>query len=128
MTNKPTIIKKILIFLLLMSFQFGYLSWGNNSSSFVFQTEAKLFRELMTDPLSLIHPFIMIPLLGQFLLLFALFQKEPGKTITFTGIACSGLLMLMLLFIGIWTLEFKILSSAVPFVVLSLLLFRSYKK
>ncbi len=114
--------------MLLLSFQFGYLSWGNNNSSFVFQVEAKLFSELVKNPLSLMHPFIVIPLLGQLLLLFTLFQKEPSKAISFVGITCTGLLMLMFLFIGIWTLNLKILISAVPFVVLSLLLFRSYKK
>jgi hypothetical protein len=120
--------KKLLNLLAILSFQIGYLAWGTDKSLFVFQAEALLLNKAITNPTSVMHPFILIPLLGQLLLIVTLFQKEPSKAMTFIGIACLALLMLMLLFIGVSVPNGKILISALPFFILFVLILRIHKK
>jgi hypothetical protein len=120
--------KKFLNLLVLLSFQIGYLSWGTGKSLFVFQAEALLINKAMTNPFAVLHPFIVIPFLGQLLLIITLFQKKPSKAMTIIGVTCSGLLMLMLLFIGVAVPNFNILISALPFVTFGVLLLRIHKK
>jgi peptidoglycan/LPS O-acetylase OafA/YrhL len=120
--------KKILNLLAILSFQIGYLAWGHGKALFVFQGEIELFKKAASHPLTLFHPIILIPFIGQILLVFTLFQKEPGKTLTFIGVACLAVLMLLLLFIGVSVPDFKILTSALPFIAISVLVLRTHKK
>lgn len=120
--------KKTLNFLAILSFQIGYLAWGHGKALFIFQGEIELFKKALSNPLSLIHPIIIIPFVGQLLLVYTLFQKEPGKTPTFIGLACLALLMLLLLFIGVSIPDIKILTSSLPFVTFSVLILRAHKK
>jgi hypothetical protein len=120
--------KKLLTFLSLLSFQLGYLSWGKGQTLFIFQGEAEIIRKGIANPMSVLHPFILVPFLGQLLLIITLFQKEPSKTLTFIGLGCLSMLMLMLLFIGVSVPDGKIFISALPFFVVAVLILRTYKK
>lgn len=104
--------------LLLVSL-FGYLEWGKDNSSFLFEAEYEVVRLLLTDPAEAAHPFSLLPLFGQILLLITLFQKKPGRGLTLVGIACIGLLLLFMFFIGIVGPNFRILASTLPFLFLS---------
>jgi len=106
---------KILIVLLIITSLFGYLEWGGNNSAFLFQSEYDIFRLLFTAPKSIVHPFVLLPLFGQILLLIALFQKKPSKILIYISIACLGLLLGFMFFIGITSMNFKILISTLPF-------------
>ncbi|MEI2749286.1 MAG: hypothetical protein V9E88_11070 [Ferruginibacter sp.] len=87
--------KKLLNACLFISFLFGYLEWSRVEHLFIFQAEWDIFRKsLNTDPVSVLHPFTLIPFIGQLLILYSLFQKVPGRIITLAGIACMGILML----------------------------------
>lgn len=112
---------KILNLLIIVSSLFGYLEWGKNNSSFLYEGEFEVLAKLFTDPKSAAHPFIIIPLLGQILLLVTLFQQSPNKYLTYLGIACLGLLLGLMTFIGIIDMNFKILISTIPFLALSIL-------
>lgn len=107
---------------------FGYLEWGKDQHSFIFQTEAEIFSKLFSSPQSLLHPFILIPLFGQLLLLFTIISKKQSKAITITAIISISLLMLLLLFIGILDLKYKILFSTFPFLITAIIAFRIYLK
>lgn len=120
--------KKILNLLVVLSFQIGYLAWGHGKALFIFEGEIELFKKAINHPLSLIHPIIIIPFVGQMLLLFTLLQKEPDKTLTFIGLACLAVLMLFLLFIGVYVPDIKILTSTLPFITISVLILRTHKK
>lgn len=106
---------KILTLLLIITSLFGYLEWGGNNSSFLFQSEYDVLTKIFTEPKTVVHPFTIIPLVGQILLLIILFQKKPSKMLTYIGIACLGLLLGFMFFIGITSLNFKILTSTLPF-------------
>ena len=113
----PTTKTKILISLLIITSLFGHLEWGQGNQMFLFQVEAEIFTKIFKDPLSVLHPFTVLPFIGQLILLFTLFQKKPGKVLTFIGTGCLGILLALVLFIGIIELKFSILFSAVPFFV-----------
>lgn len=106
---------KILNSLLIITSLFGYLEWGAGNRSFLFQTEYEVFRKMFSNPEHVAHPFVLLPLLGQLLLLFTWFQKKPAKVLTYLGIGCLSLLLGLMFFIGIWEMNFKILFSTLPF-------------
>ncbi|MCB0525401.1 MAG: hypothetical protein R3A50_01985 [Saprospiraceae bacterium] len=113
---------------LIISSLMGYLEWGGNNSMFLFEGELDVLTKLWKDPLSALHPFTLMPLIGQVLLVFTLFQKKPSKLITYIGIACIGLLLLFMLVIGAVGTNFKVLVSVVPFWVLVYLVIRHNRK
>ena len=119
---------KILNLLLIITSLFGYLEWGGNNSSFLFQSEYDVLTNIFTDPKMAVHPFTIIPLLGQILLLITLFQKQPNKILTYIGIACLGLLLGFMFFIGMISMNFKILISTLPFLATALYAIRYFRK
>ncbi len=112
---------KILNLLLVVTSLLGYLEWGAGSRAFLFQAEADLVSNLMTDFAAAIHPFTILPLAGQMVLLATLFQKLPGKILTITGMSGLGVLLAFMFVIGLLSLNFKIALSTVPFLTVVLL-------
>jgi len=113
--------RKILNLLLMITSLFGYLEWGTENKMFLFQGEWEVLVKLFQDPVAAAHPFTLMPLFGQILLLITLFQREPGKILTFIGLACLSLLLLFMFLIGILSLNFKILLSTIPFIITGVL-------
>lgn len=111
--------KKMLNLLLVGASLIGYLEWGEGRSVFLFQAEAEMFSKALADPWSVIHPFTLLPVLGQLALLVTLFQRTPSKALTYAGIGGIGLLLGLMLFIGVIDTNLKIAASTLPFVVLS---------
>lgn len=120
--------KKILNLLVVLTSLFGYLEWGSGNSAFLFQAEWEVLRRLFSEPLAVIHPFTLLPLLGQVLLFVTLFQKEPSRPLTFIGIACLGVLLLLMVFIGAISLNYKIFLSTIPFIVTAVFAIREARK
>lgn len=114
--------------LLIISSLFGYLEWGQTNHKFLFQAEAEIFTKFFTEPLKILHPFTVLPFLGQLLLLITLFQKKPSKILTYFGIGGIGILLALMFFIGCIELNLRILLSTVPFLVLAVLTIRQFRK
>ncbi len=110
---------KILNSLLIISSLIGYLEWGGNNHQFLFQAEAEIIYKLLNEVKSVIHPFILLPLMGQVVLLFTLFQKTPSKLFTYLAIGCLGILLAFMFFIGVISLNFKIIISTLPFLIIA---------
>lgn len=110
---------KFLNFLLIITSLLGYLEWGNNNHSFIFESEWEILAKLYSNPLSVAHPFVLIPLIGQMLLFITLFQKKTGKVLTITGISLIGILFIFLLIIGVLSINFKIIAFSLPFLVIA---------
>lgn len=119
---------KILNLSLILTSLIGYLEWGGNNKSFLFQTEIEIVSQLIKDPVSAIHPFTILPLIGQILLIFTLFQKNPGKLPTFLGMGGIGVLLLFMFLIGLISGNIKILGSTVPFLVTGILVIMHHRK
>lgn len=120
--------KRVINILLLLTFLIGYLEWGKGSHVFIFQAEADLFVKLVTDPLSVLHPLIIIPFLGQILILVSVFQQNPGRLLTLLGLGCLSIIILFLFFIGIISPNFRILISTVPFIVTAIFVLKYFRK
>jgi hypothetical protein len=119
---------RILNALLVFTSFFGYLEWSGDSKSFLFQAEAEILSKAFKDPASVIHPFIVLPFLGQLLLILTLFQKNPGRVLTYAGIGGIGLLMLLILLVGILAMNYKIFLSTLPFLILGIVAIRHQRK
>lgn len=119
---------KILNSLLIISSLLGYLEWSGNNHSFLFQAEGDILSKLFTDPISTLHPFTILPLIGQILLVVTLFQKTPSKTLTYISIGSLGILLAFMFVIGLISLNYKIIISTIPFIDVSVIAIRHYRK
>lgn len=112
---------RLLIVLLLITSLFVYLEWGGDNSSFLFKLEFDVLGKLISNPVSVLHPFVILPLLGQMLLLIALFFNSPGKWLLFAGIVFLSLLPAVILLVGLLSVNIKILLSLLPYLVVLIL-------
>jgi 4-hydroxybenzoate polyprenyltransferase len=106
----------------------GFLEWGGNNRSFLFQVEATLLLKIFTDPASVMHPLTILPLLGQIVLVATLFQRTPNKKLSYIGIGCLGILLGWMFVIGWVSLNFKIILSTIPFLVFAIFTIRNYRE
>lgn len=106
---------RILLALLIITSLMGYLAWGKDQHSFLAEVEWKIIRLTFSDPKSIIHPFVLIPMAGQLLLLISIFRQKPNMWLIYSGMGCIGLLLGFMLFIGILALNFYIILSTLPF-------------
>ncbi len=118
---------KILNFLLILSSLAGYLEWGKDNKMFLFQAEAEIISKLTDDPLSVLHPFTVLPFVGQILLLITLFQQKPGRILTYVGIGGIGILLALMFVIGLISLNVRVLASTIPFLVLAFVTIRHHR-
>jgi len=107
--------KRLALFSVLVSFLFCYMEWGRDQSSFVYEVVYLILFKQGDPQNSFTHPLILLPFIGELILLFLVFQKEPGKRWAFIGMALPGVLVLFLLFIGIMSQNVKIIASTLPF-------------
>lgn len=129
MIKKPHLMNsKVLNILLILSSLCGYLAWGGNQHIFLYKAEVEILSKLLTNPTSVLHPFTILPMLSQLLLLITLFQKTPSKILSYWSIAGLGLLMGFMFIIGIISLQYKIVISTIPFIIISILAIKHYKK
>ena len=119
---------KILNLLLILTSLMGYLSWGKNQHLFLFQAEAEIFSKFFSDPLSVLHPFTILPFAGQVMLGITLFQKTPSKVLTYISIGALGILLGLMFVIGLMSSNPKIIFSTIPFLVLSIVTIIYHRK
>lgn len=112
---------KLLTILLIITSLFGYIEWGGDNKAFLFEIELEILPKLITDPLSVLHPFTILPFAGQLILLITLFLKQPNKILSYIGIAGIGLLLGLMFVIGLISLHFKTVASSTPFLVVSII-------
>ena len=116
---------RFLPLLILLSSLIGYFEWGGGNSGYLFSLEYDLIRKGMSSN-ELMHPFILLPLVGQILLLVSMFY--PKRALVITGILLLSVIMLMILLVGLLSMNFKIILSALPFLVLSVYYIISSRK
>jgi len=108
-----SLFKKIILGLFLSSF-IGYLEWAKESA-FIGSIEFDLLLKMNHSPEAFLHPFILLPLLGQITLLVSLLASKPKFRIVILASTAIALLFLMLLFIGLLTWNPKMSLLALPF-------------
>lgn len=122
-------VKKILNAILFITFLLGYMEWGGGKYMFIIQGEMMVLSKLFSKPMEVLHPFTIIPLIGQVLLLYTIFQKQPSRLLTLVALACMGLLMSLLFFIGLLSSNPLMVGCSLPFVITAVLVLRkNWKK
>ena len=119
---------KLYLSALLISSFFVYLSWSKTSSAFLFQMEYEILAKLFSDSLSVLHPFTIIPLIGQVLILISLLQKQPNNLVMKLGIGSLLFLIGFIFIVGLLSLQLTIIISTVPFISLAILNFLEIKR
>ena len=119
---------KILNCLLILTSLIGYLECSGNNHTFLFQAEADILLKLIIKPTAIAHPFILLPIIGQVLLLISLFQKNTHKLLSYIAIGSLALLLTFMFLIGLVTLNLKILFSTIPFLACSIYTILYYRK
>jgi hypothetical protein len=118
---------KMKVLFLIITSLFVYLSWGKESAAFLFQMEYEIITKLFTNPLAALHPFTIIPLLGQILLLISLFQKTPNVILLKIGIGCLLFLIGFVLIVGLLSRRISIIVSTLPFITLALVTLKTLR-
>lgn len=106
--------RKLLLIGLQVSFLFCFLQWSGTSQGFIFQLEYDVLNMAASDPMKVLHPFTLIPFMGQLLLLLALFRRKPSSILEWTGIAFLAILPLLLLVISVLSRNARIGLSVIP--------------
>lgn len=107
------LLKKIILGLFICSF-IGYLEWGNQKTILGIIEYQLLFEKSFAQE-TFLHPFVIIPLMGQIALLFMFFAEHPRFWSVLLAASGVGLLFLMLLLVGIISTNFKIIISTLPY-------------
>ena len=118
---------KFLTLGVIISSLFGYLEWGRGNHQFLFETEWLVLQKIGTDPLSVLHPFVVLPLIGQIILFVLLFMKNPPKKWIIAGVTFIALLLGFIAIVGVLAFNYKIIISVIPFFVASGILLKSLK-
>ena len=118
---------RILIALCILSSLIGYLEWGTDQSMFLLEAEWDILQKLFSEPQSVLHPFTILPLLGQILLLISMFQSKPKKLLVYSGLAGISILLLFMFVIGLISLNLKITASTLPFLISAVWVIRIIK-
>ncbi len=124
----PVLKTKWRIFGLILTSLIGYLEWGGGNHAFLGEIEFEVLSKLISDPVSAIHPFTILPLVGQIILMITLFQKEPNKRMSHIGIALIAFLFVFVLFIGLLSMNWKVMLSTLPFIILAVMHIRISRK
>jgi predicted membrane protein len=90
--------------------------------------EYEILAKLFCDPLSVLHPFTIIPLIGQVLLLISLLQKQPNNLVMKIGIGSLLFLIGFIFIVGLLSLQLTIIISTIPFISLAILSFLEIKR
>ncbi|SFC02618.1 hypothetical protein SAMN05421780_102315 [Flexibacter flexilis DSM 6793] len=112
--------KRILNIGLLVTSLTGYLEWGGGNQTFLWQAEWNVLLQFFFNPEQAAHPFTLIPMLGQILLIISLFSPKYFRLLTVSGIVCISLLLYFMFAISLLGMNTKILLSTLPYVVLSI--------
>ena len=102
----------------------GYHEWGADNKYFIFQMEWEVITKMVNDISAGFHPLILLPMLGQILLLITLFQKEPGRLLTYLGTGMLCLILAFIFLIGLLNLDIKVIASFIPFILMVALMIR----
>ena len=106
-----------------------YLEWGTDKHYFIFQMEYLFFFSTENISESFKHPLILLPFIGQLLLIISVFQKKPSAKIILTGLLMLSALVFMIALAGALSINLKMVSSTLPFIVIGVFfVIRFFKK
>lgn len=119
--------RRLINLFLLICFSLCYLEWPGNNSSFFYQLELTMLSKEGDLLNTLTHPLILTGILSQLILLLCIVYPRPLNKLNGIGILALALLVLFILLVGILGMNFKIIASTMPFLLLAGYYFIKYK-
>jgi len=119
---------RVLIALLIFSSLFVYLEWSGGNQSFLWQAEYDVLKKAIDHPGEILHPFIIIPFLGQCLLILAIVRREKSKYLIYTGTGALSFLIIFIAIIGTLSGNIKIILSTLPFLLIAIYTIRKIRQ
>ena len=120
--------QRFLIFLTVVASSLVIVHWGMFNEAFLIQYEwMTLMHCLQASPTWSTIP-IFVTIVGQLLLIISLIQKKLKKPLLYTGLALTSVTVVQLLLAGILSVDYKMVGSSLPFVLLVILLLPTGKK
>ncbi|UGS24879.1 hypothetical protein [Flavobacterium channae] len=116
--------KRLINLGLLLSFQFCYLEWPNNTS-FIFQAEYEIFRSKEHWLQNFTHPIILVGLLSQILILISIIYNDFSPKWNLLGVIALSPIVLVFVLVGLLTLNEDIIISTVPYLIFCYLFFKA---
>lgn len=111
--------------LILISFLFCFLEWGNNKDAFIFEIIYTIFIEKLSVG-NFFDPIIFLSFISILIILISLFANINIKLQKITVIFLT-LLVLFFLLIGLLSIRYKIIISTLPFLYFSNLYFKQLR-
>ena len=112
--------QRVINILIILTSWLGYLEWGGSQSAFLIEVEWLLLSGQSASASDFAHPIIFLPLTGQVLGLIALLQKKPSRRLTTIGLVLIAILLLLVVVVGLISLNLRIFGSTLPFFVVSI--------
>ena len=113
---------------ILLSSLFGYMEWGNNQHSLLFEIECDLLFGDKSLLQTITHPIVLASVSGQLLILYCAIKSNSSKKLNLLGLLLLGILMLLILLAGLLSANIKMIGSVLPFLVFGILLMAAIKK
>lgn len=118
-----SLLMRYLPLLLVLAAGCCYVEWANESAT-LFQMEWIILRSLGSAAYNFLHPVVLMPMVGQLLLLVSMLRVRPLRALVLTGIAMLGILVLLVLLAGIMGRQLLMILSCLPFIGLAILYVR----
>ncbi len=112
----------------LLTSLWGYMEWGGGNSAFIYESEYLVFFQKNGGIDTFTHPIVLLPLMGQILLLVSLFSRRPNRRVVMTGLVGIGLLFALIALAGLLSMNWKVLLSTVPYFLSVNWCWRQFKK
>jgi len=119
---------RLINFGLVIAFFLCYMEWGGGNSSFIFQAEHQILIRSEGWRSNLTHPIILAGLIGQIILLYCAVWNKGGKKLNWLGILILSPVVFIILLAGALSLNWKMLLSVLPFIVLAILFWRNNRR
>jgi phosphatidylserine synthase len=112
--------RRVLNLTLLLAFQFCYLEWPPKNSMFIFQGEIEIATKTESLINNITHPVILAGLIAQILLIFGVLYPKFNKKANTLGVFLIFLLVFLFFIVGIFSKNYKIICSTLPYLALSI--------
>lgn len=112
---------------ILFAFSICYSEWGKDQSAFIGSMEYEiLFNPSIHNSQTMSHPIVLAGIVGQIALLLASFKLKYSKLIHLLSCLLLGIVPFILLLAGLFSANFKMILSVIPFFVLVFLYYRIF--
>ncbi|MGX7668484.1 hypothetical protein [Flavobacterium pedocola] len=113
---------------ILITSLFGYMEWGANNDSFLFEAQYEILFGHHNFIESITHPIILFSISGQLLILHCAIKNNSSKKTNIAGLILLSLIMLLIILGGSLSSNTKMILSTVPFLFFAALLIIAIKK